>query len=190
MLVYLITHAATTQQRTLDADQWGLSDEGRAQAAKLAAAPFWERVGQVVVSSEPKTRLTVADVVARRGLPVWVDSRLDELRRGGWVENYGAHVAQAFANPDEAHGEWEPARYALARVLAAMQAIQQRFKGQNVAVVGHGLTLSLLRAHYLGQAHVDYEAWSRLAFGAVAAVELPSGRWVQDFPLEPSSARA
>lgn len=189
MLVYLITHVATTQQRALDADQWGLADEGRAQAAKLALAPFWQSIDQVVVSSEPKTRLSVADVVAQRGLPVWVDSRLDELRRGGWVENYGAHVAQVFARPDEPHGGWEPARRALARVLAAMQDIERRFRDQEVAVVGHGLTLSLLRAHYLGEARVCYEAWARLSFGAVAAVELPGGRWVQDFALEQTSQR-
>jgi broad specificity phosphatase PhoE len=74
-------------------------------------------------------------------------------------------------------------------MAAAMTAIQRRFGHRVTAVVGHGLTLSLLRAACLGQTHVRFEDWARLSFGAVAAVELPEGKWVQGFPLDASSPR-
>ncbi|MCC6166605.1 MAG: histidine phosphatase family protein [Caldilineaceae bacterium] len=189
MLVYLITHVATAQQQAQDATQWGLSEAGRVQAAGLAAASFWATVEQVIVSSEAKAFLSVASVVGERGLPVWVDSRLDELRRGRWADDYGAQVAEMFTDPDRGVGEWEAAGAALERVCGALAAIERRFSGKTVALVGHGLTLSLLRAHYLGLARVRYDDWARLSFGAVAAVELPGGRWVQDFALAESVRR-
>lgn len=189
MQAYLITHVATAQRRELDATQWGLSPEGERQAAQLASEPFWGAVTQVVVSAEAKTLLSVAGVVAGRGLPVWVDSRLDELRRSGWVEDYGARVAQVFAQPKVAQGSWESADSALARMIGAMQAIERRFGDAVVAVVGHGLTLSLLRAYWLGYAHVRYDEWARLGFGAVAAVELPGGQILQDFAFTSASRR-
>lgn len=189
MRAYLITHVATAQQRARDATQWGLSDAGRAQAAALAAASFWATVEQVIVSSEAKAFLSVASVVADRGLPVWVDSRLDELRRGRWVDGYSAQVAEMLAHPNSSVGEWEAASAALERVCGALAMIERRFAGKTVALVGHGLTLSLLRAHYLGLARVRYDDWVRLPFGAVAAVELPGGRWIQDFPLAESVRR-
>lgn len=182
MLAYLITHAATVKEPLRAADAWGLSAAGQAQAERLAAAPFWATVTQVIVSSEPKALATVSGIVAERTLPVWVDCRLDELRRTGWVDDYGAHVAQVFARPDLSVGSWEPASSALRRVCGAMAAVERRFRGQTVAVVGHGLSLSLLRAHYLGYAQARFDDWTRLAFGTVAAVELPQGRFVHDFP--------
>ncbi len=81
MRLVLITHAHTAAIPAADADAWGLSPTGAAQAAVLARAAFWAEVAQIVVSSEPKARLTVEPVVQERRLPVWVDCRFDELRR-------------------------------------------------------------------------------------------------------------
>ncbi|HXF59969.1 MAG TPA: histidine phosphatase family protein [Caldilineaceae bacterium] len=189
MYLYLITHLATEPQPGRSSDMWQLSAEGREQAAALRAAPFWARVEQIAVSAEPKTLLSIAPVVEARGLPVWVDCRFDELRRGGWVADYAAQVAEALARPTEPVGGWEPAAHALRRVLGGLDDLQQRFAPKTVALVGHGLTLSLLRAHWLGYERVRLEEWARLRFGAVALVELPAGRIVEDFPLAGAPVR-
>jgi len=189
MLAYLITHAATAQEPLREADAWELATTGQVQVERLAAAPFWATVTQVVVSSEPKTLATVSGIVARRTLPVWTDCRLDELRRTGWVDDYGAHVAQVFARPDLSVGGWETASRALRRVCGAMATAERRFWGQTIAVVGHGLSLSLLRAYYLGYAQARFDDWARLAFGSTAAVELPEGRFAQDFPRAVAAQR-
>jgi broad specificity phosphatase PhoE len=187
MLVYLLTHLPAEIDRRRAVDTWPVAVGA---AATLGEAPFWPQVEQIVVSAEPKSYGSVAAVVAARRLPVWVDCRFDELRRGGWVADYAAQVARALAAPDQSIGGWEPAAAALARVLRGIDALIQRFAPQTVALVGHGITLSLLRAHYLGHARVRPEEWSRLGFGAVAAVELPAGRLVQDFALAEAVVRA
>ena len=181
-MLFLITHAHTQQKKEADATQWELSETGEAQAVALARLPFWDDVDRVVVSSEAKTRLTVAPVLAARRLPMTVDPRLDELRRGsGWVEDYAARVAEVFAHPNLAIGGWESAADALTRFLSGIHALRDAFPQETIALVGHGLTFSLFRAHLLGREWVDFADWQRLSFCAVAAVEWPELRLSQDF---------
>ncbi|MCB0162357.1 MAG: histidine phosphatase family protein, partial [Caldilineaceae bacterium] len=90
--LYLITHAHTAADPAADARLWRLSPTGVDQAARLAAAPWWDDVDAIVLSSEAKTRLTVAPLLAQRDLPVVIDARFDELKRGGWCDDYAGQV--------------------------------------------------------------------------------------------------
>jgi hypothetical protein len=47
--------------------------------------------------------------------------------------------------------------------------------------VGHGLTLSLFRAHLLGQGEVSMQDWRTLSFAAVAQVDLNAMTLLADF---------
>jgi broad specificity phosphatase PhoE len=183
MRLYLIRHAHTLQDRNTDSNQWRLSERGVAQAQQLAQQPFWQAVTQLVLSSEPKTRLTVEPLLAQRPLPVLVDRRFDELRRGGWIsaEQYLAQVQQAFAHPYQAVSDWESADQALQRVRSGIEALVQRFPTATLALVGHGLTLSLYRADLLGQRTVHFADWQQLPFAAVALVDPVRGQLLQDF---------
>lgn len=181
MQLYLITHAHTQVDVNQDAAQWSLSPVGTAQAQTLAAMPWWSQVDRIVLSSEAKTRLTVAPVLAARNLPVLVDARFDELHRPGWVEDYAERVRQAFAQPNQRAGDWEAAAAALARFRAGIADLCQAYRGETIALVGHGLTLSLYRAHLLGQAQVDFAAWRALSFAAVAIVDPTQAQLLQDF---------
>jgi broad specificity phosphatase PhoE len=155
-MLFLITHAHTQQKKETDVTRWELSETGRAQAAALVRLSFWADVERVVVSSEAKTRLTLGPVLAARPLPITVDPRLDELHRGsGWVEEYAARVTEVFANPNLPIGGWESAADALARFLSGLHALRDAFPQETIALVGHGLTLSLFRAHLLGRDRVD-----------------------------------
>jgi broad specificity phosphatase PhoE len=187
--VYVITHVATAQDPSLSPENWALSPLGEEQARRLADAPFWTEVTQVIVSAEQKSYLSVSQIVAARKLPVWVDSRLDELRRDGWVGDYRKQVAMVLGQPAKAVGEWEPAAQTQARALAALSAIHRRFAPGPVAIVGHGLSLSLVRARFLGYETVRFDEWSRLSFGAVACLDLKQRRWLEDFPLASSLIR-
>ena len=198
MRLYLITHAHTQQEPAVDAARWRLSEAGREQAAALAREPFWAEVDRVVLSSEPKTRLTVEPALATRDLPLTVDARFNELHRPGWVGDYVGRVAHCFAHPHQAAVDWEPASEALARFRAGMVDLHTQFPKQTLALIGHGLTLSLYRAHLLNQyvdgaIRVRLADWRALAFAAVALVEGEADRAVlrQDFASTSSStARA
>lgn len=147
----------------------------------LAVLPLWDTIDRIILSSEPKTRLTVAAVLACHELPVQVDARFDELHRPGWVEDYAMQVQRAFAEPTQAAGEWEPAAVAFARFRAGVAALCDQFPGATLALVGHGLTLSLYRACLLGQSHVRFADWQHLSFAAVALADPVAERLLQDF---------
>jgi broad specificity phosphatase PhoE len=181
MKLYLITHALTQPVREADSRAWQLSPQGREQAGLLAQQPFWNEVQHIVLSSEPKTRLTVEPLLTQRSIPVVQDARFDELHRPGWVEDYNAQVRQAFAHPEHSAGAWEPATAALTRFLAGIADLCTTFPTATLALVGHGLTLSLYRAHLLGRTHVDYEDWRQLPFAAVAVADPLTHRLLEDF---------
>lgn len=183
MKLYLIRHAHTQIDRNEDAKAWALSDVGQQQATQLATLPFWNDVAGIVLSSEAKTRLTITPVLATRRIPIHVDTRLDELHRSGWMgtDAYAAHVRRVFAYPNQAAGEWESAADALTRVRAAIADFCQIYPNQTVALVGHGLTLSLYRAHLLGQSHVHFPDWQELSFAAVAVVDPQQETLLQNF---------
>jgi broad specificity phosphatase PhoE len=174
-MLFLITHAHTQQKRDADATGWDLSPAGYEQAAALARLPLWGGVDRVVLSSEPKTRLTV-------------DLRYDELGRGsGWVDDYSARVAEVFANPERSIGGWEAANDALTRFREGIHALADAFPHETIALVGHGLTFTLFRAHLLGQAQVNFDDWQRLSFCALAEVEWPGLTLAQDFQPIPGA---
>lgn len=181
MQLFLIRHAHTAGDPSVNAAEWPLSARGLLQAQALAEAPFWRQVDHIVLSSEPKTRLTIEPTLAKYHLPVTVDGRFDEVRRGGWLEDYVAQVAQFFATPHMAPGKWESAEDALKRFLEGVEALIQQHPHDNVALVGHGLLLSLYRAHLLGRTHVHLGDWQALSFAAVAQVDPQKGRLVEDF---------
>lgn len=189
--LYLITHAHTQPEKRIDPTRWRLSTNGEMQAARLAEQPFWRHVDRVVLSREPKTRLTVEPVLAQRALPVLVDGRFDELQRGSaWVQNYTARVAQVFAHPSRGVGGWEAADAALVRFRAGIADLKSQYAGETMALLGHGLTLSLYRAHLLGQELVALADWRRLSFAAVAEVDLGTDTLLRDFhPIAGAMAR-
>lgn len=189
MRIYLITHAHTEQLPSVAADAWRLSARGIEQAALLAKASIWEEIDRVVVSSEPKTLLTVAEIVAQRYLPVWIDSRFDELRRSGWTENYAAQVAAAFAEPSRSIAGWEAVVAVRQRAVSGLADLEQRFGGETLALVGHGLCLSIIRAEILGNPRVDFAAWQRLAFASYASIVLNPPTLLEDFPISANAMR-
>jgi broad specificity phosphatase PhoE len=189
MQIVLITHAHTEPMRDVAVDAWQLSTRGIEQTKALANAPFWANVDRVIVSSEPKTWLTIADVVVARHLPVWVDCRLDELRRSGWHADYATQVAEVFARPSQSVAGWEAADSASRRIQASVADLQNRFADERLALVGHGICLSLLRAKLMGRSHVALVEWQRLAFGTYALASLAPPTLLEDFVQDSNSVR-
>jgi len=183
MKIYLVTHAHTEQLVDVAADRWCLSARGLQQAEALEQSPFWDEVDRVILSSEAKTWLTVAHIVTAYSLPVWIDARFDELRRSGWIENYAEQVAAAFASPHEAIGEWETVASVRQRALSGLADLQRRFGNETLALVGHELCHSILRAELLGHESADFSAWQKLEFATSACFALNPCRMIRDFEL-------
>ena len=182
--LYLIAHACTQQVPDTGAALWQLNELGNQQAAALARQPFWDEVDRLLLSCEPKTRLTVAPLLQNRDLPVEQDDRFDELHRTPeWTDDYTTRVAEVFRRPRESVVGWEPAATALNRFCEGIDDWAARHPQETMALVGHGLTFSLYRAHLLGLPNVVLNDWQQLSFAAVACVQ--GGRIVEDFAVLP-----
>jgi len=183
-MLYLVRHART-QPTNEEAARWPLSDEGRRQAALLADHPCWRNVAAIVSSPEEKALSTARPAALRHGLPLHADKRLSELRRPAvWVsqERYEQIVSEVFAAPERSVEGWEPAGDVLRRMLAALNEALATRPEQSVALVGHGLALSLLLAHLQGLPRPSLAAWRAIPFAAVAAIDPSHGavtpRWM------------
>ena len=90
-------------------------------------------------------------------------------------------MRRELARPDEAAGDWEPASQALARFVAGIEPLAATDDIGIMALVSHGLVLSLYRARLLGQSTVAYPDWQALSFGAVAWVDVQNQSILSDF---------
>jgi broad specificity phosphatase PhoE len=168
--LYLIRHAHT-QQTMLPVETWPLSELGRQQAHKLAEQPFWQEVHIICTSVEPKAIQTAQIVAERHDLPVKPSFDLRELRRpGGHVSDYESAVRQVLENPERSVNGWEPAGEAQTRIVTAIERLLALHENETLAVVSHGLVLTLYLA-YLADATPTLDLWHSIPFASAVQLD-------------------
>lgn len=188
-LIYLIRHPHTQINLETPASTWGLSETGQAQTAALLNAPFWPHVSAVYPSREPKAITAAKEAALRYNIPVVPRSAFGELDRSAYTapdeHSYEAAVAACFANPAESPHGWEPAAAALHRFKREIsQVLSWHPPEESIAVVSHGLVLTLYLAHLRGQVPTLSD-WRAVGFAAVAAVDRASLRPICAFLTAP-----
>ena len=160
--LYLVRHGATqltAENRFSGAVGVDLSEEGRAQAQRLADRLGRENIRAVYSSPLSRAFDTAAIVAAPHGLtPVRRDG-LREIGHGRWEglsrpdveerfpEEYAAWDADPFTF---APAEGESGLAVLARALPVVRAIVSAHGGEGVLVVSHKATLRLVLSSLLG----------------------------------------
>jgi broad specificity phosphatase PhoE len=176
MTLYLIRHAHS-QRTALPAEAWALSEPGIRQARKLAELPFWREVQIICSSWEPKALQTAQIVAEQHSLPIEPVFDLRELRRTeGCVPDYESAVREVLANPLKSYHGWEPAGEAQTRIVTAIERLLMLHEGATLAVVSHGLVLTLYLA-YLTDTTPSVEMWQSLPFASAVQVD-PKARIV------------
>jgi probable phosphoglycerate mutase len=160
--LYLVRHGATgltAEDRFSGAVGVELSDEGRAQAERLARRLADDRL--VAVYSSPQSRaLDTAAIVARpHGLVPVARDGLREIAHGHWEGLRRADVEARFRD-EYAAWEEDPFTFApsggesglsvLARALPVIRQIVASHAGRNVLVVSHKATIRLVISSLLG----------------------------------------
>jgi broad specificity phosphatase PhoE len=160
--IFLIRHGATVltaEDRFAGATNVQLSDEGRAQAARLSVRLAGESLVAVYASPMDRTMETAKIVAAPHNLDVKPRDGLREISHGHWEEMTRAEVDKKY--PQEA-AEWEmdPFSFAptggesglavTARALPALIEIVRAHANSNVAVISHKATIRLLLSSLLG----------------------------------------
>lgn len=174
-LLYLIRHPHTKLDLARPSTDWDLSETGRAQIAVLLDAPCWPHVRAVYASAEHKAMIPAEMAATRYGLTWRPVATLGEVDRRAYVApdqaSYEAAVAAFFARPEASPFGWETAAAALSRFRTALEGLLARHAPEeSLAIVSHGLVLSLYEAHLRGEPP-SLERWRALPFCAIAAVE-------------------
>lgn len=158
----LVRHGATpstAEDRFSGAVDVDLSDEGRAQAARLADRLAAEPVHAVYCSPLRRTVETATVLAQPHLLPLLMRDGLREIGHGHWEGRTRREVEAA--HPDE-YTAWEadPFTFApvdgesglavLARALPVIRQIVTAHEGSTVLVVSHKATLRLVLSSLLG----------------------------------------
>lgn len=166
----LIRHAETLPDWSVPAAAWSLSSLGLVQARQLATAYFWNRVGVIYSSDETKALLTVEPAVRSHGLRLRALSGLREVRRpAGHVPDYPAAVREYLTGRGEGLG-WEPLESAERRIRRSMNRILRMPPRGTLAVVSHGLVLTLYACRLFG-IHDLYAFWQRIPFAGYTRLD-------------------
>ncbi len=160
--LYLVRHGATqltAENRFSGAVGVELSDEGRAQVARLAVRLAHDPIAAVYCSPLSRTLETAAILARPHGLAPAVGDGLREISHGRWEGLTRREVEERFG---EEYASWEadPFTFApvggesgvavLARALPVVRAITTAHEGETTLVVSHKATLRLLLCALLG----------------------------------------
>jgi broad specificity phosphatase PhoE len=160
--IFLVRHGATVlsaEDRFAGSTDVELSDEGRAQAARLADRLATEELAAVYASPMRRTRETAAILAAPHGLEVQARDGLREIDHGRWEQMTRSEVESRYA---EEYAAWEadPFTFApkggeagitvMARALPALREIVVAHQGKKVIVVSHKATIRLVISSFLG----------------------------------------
>ncbi len=179
--LYLVRHAWPEVRPDEPAEQWPLSEQGRAHAVGVGQSLRDEGIRAVRSSPEPKALETAELIADQLGLDVTVDRDLGEARRTWVAEDYETFVARFFAEPEASANGWERAIDAQRRMVAAVDRFAEELGDGAGLIVSHGLVLSLYLAYLALRSLVDLDDWRAIRMPDLAVVELPEGRLRRPF---------
>lgn len=159
MKLLLLRHppvAKAWQGRCYGRSDMGLSREGQAMAARIAADLAAAPIDAIVHSGAIRTRKLAEHVARGRDVPITTDPRWLERDFGAWEgrswdaiwRETGAEMDRMMTEPDYRPGGGESGRDLAERVLAAWHALPER---PCVLVVAHGGPIATLRALLAGE---------------------------------------
>lgn len=160
--LYLIRHGATqltAEDRFSGAENVYLSEEGHAQAERLALRLADDDIAAVYASPLDRTMETARSIAGPHQLPVTPREGLQEISHGHWEGMTRKDVEAQF--PEE-YASWEadPFTFApmsgesgisvLARALPVVREIVVGHTDKNIVVVSHKATIRLILSSLLG----------------------------------------
>jgi broad specificity phosphatase PhoE len=179
--VWLIRHGASTAARVfaIGATDPPLSDEGHAQAHRVAALMKGRPLVRILSSDRERALDTARMVAAPHGLPVEATDALRELDFGAWE---GRSLGDLWSEEPAAAREWEtdirrtPASFGesvldVERRVGALWDSLRPFgrDGGEIAIVAHAGSLAVLRSIITGETLSDAFA-ARLELGGAVAL--------------------
>jgi broad specificity phosphatase PhoE len=182
----LVRHAQSAVDPQRNPREWGLTDDGRAEARRLGALGLLDRADAFYAGPEPKMVQTLEPAAAARDRQVQQDPAFAETHSEGWAgdrDAFEAIVQRFFAQPDEAAAPgWETASAARARFAAGVEPLRQahepptnrdRVLPATVVICTGGRMISAYLSGLLSWTAEDtFSRWQSLKMPDLAVVEL------------------
>jgi len=172
----LVKHAPPEIAPQVVSHRWVLSEEGRHSCAWLAEELNGQGVTRLYSSLEPKALETAAIVAVRLGLALEPRSNLHESDRTGLgfvsQDELQGRLREFFEKPDQSVIGGETANSALERFSGAISNILSEGHSQPLAIVTHGIVLSLFVARQNAIAHFDL--WAHLVLPSYVVLDATS----------------
>lgn len=171
----LIKHAAPVKDPDRPSHEWELSEDGRAQAIRLARQLQESQIpiDLVCTSDEPKAEETGQIIAAEFDRPMRVVKELAEHDRSNVpvmpTREFISSVALFFKEPNRLVLGRETARDAKARITRAIELIMSENAGKNVAIVSHGTVISLFAADIARED--PFQLWRRMGLPSYVAID-------------------
>lgn len=165
---YLIRHGETDWNkggRYQGCTNIDLNETGREQARLLGRRFEYLPLDHVYVSPLNRAVETAEQVAKAHGLTPIVDEHFKEINFGDWEghtiqelsEKYGRAYTDFFANPFAHPVPGEGSfQNAMQRAMEGFEALEQKHKGENVAIVSHGGLLRVMLVGLLGMGDAFY----------------------------------
>lgn len=179
--IYFVRHAHSPWVPNREAER-PLSEQGRRQAARVAARLSDAEIEAVLSSPYERARQTVEPLADARGLDVeLVPGFRERTLTDGTAEDIGETFESAidavWADPTFSWPGGESNVDAPARGVDAVERILERFAGRRVVVGTHGNLLTLVLGRF--DDRFDYDFWNdELATPDVYAAEFVEGKLV------------
>ena len=158
---------------------YGLSPQGEQQLADTVARWHWPVPTQVVHSDFLRTTHPAARVAAAFGLEMQKEERLRERHFGELEGKADSHYPEVWAfdaqNADHTQWQVEPVKRVAARMVAALEALEQRFEGETVLVVSHGDPLQILLTALAGKPLLHRQMAAMAACGVSDGITIIGG---------------
>ncbi len=181
----LVRHAQSAVDPRRAPSTWGLTDNGRAAARRLAALGLFDRADGFYAGDEPKMVETLEPVAAERERRVQAEAAFGETHSEGFLgsEEFLATIQRFLAEPEVAPAPgWETAAAARARFGAAVERLRvvheppmnrDRVLPATVAIATGGRMITSYLAGVLGWSTEEaLEHWRALRMPDLAVVEL------------------
>jgi broad specificity phosphatase PhoE len=175
-LFLLVRHSAVEIEPDKPADEWRLSDDGRARCRWMASRLARYRPALFVTSQEAKAKETGQILADESGVPWQTAAGLHEHERRHTPylaqAAFAATMADFFARPNELLFGQETAEQARRRFSRAVSDVLAQHPAGPVAIVAHGTVITLFLSHH--NAHLaPFALWRGLTLPCFFVVALP-----------------
>ena len=178
MKFYLLRHAATQYNSEKSPSEWHLSPKGEKQAENIINQNLIPKVDKIICSTELKTRLTINHYAEFYQLPIYKDSRFNEVGSDHLpidLTLFQQFRKQCFLDFDLhlSINDNESFREAYYRFQAGI-ADYTKSGDKSILILSHGCILSIFFAMLSGifdNGELIYNNWQNLPFCALGIIE-------------------